>query len=67
MSPKTRGRVEIRDAAQKDRADAGLTETKGGAVYEGLCALCATCERRFYCMFPTPAAGFWRCDQYLGV
>ncbi len=55
-------RVGMKSMTDRRQAD-GLTAVDE-RPYAGLCTLCANCSRRFQCLFPSPAANFWSCDQH---
>ncbi len=50
-----------------DREETASARGLNGRPYSGLCALCANCSHRFQCMFPSPAASFWSCEQHKGL
>ena len=52
------------DSDSSEESTEVVGRSSGDPSYQGLCALCAACDRRHCCMFPLPAIGFWDCDRF---
>lgn len=53
--PPSRDQVELEELWKKSSRDEPGKELKG---------LCSNCEERHTCIYPKPAEGVWRCEEY---